>query len=125
MKVALNFEPMLLWCRPHPSLQAKSSCLNSPCIKWRCSLSSNLPPDYDKNRPQLLLRLRLSGLLSRPLKTRGTPRCLLKNASLWPLGHGTLVCAHGTTILTNCEPSRLGHRVYKKNVRLKNIFRCI
>ena len=31
MKAALNFEHMLLWRRPHPSLQAKSSCLNSPC----------------------------------------------------------------------------------------------
>ena len=44
----------------------------------------------------------------------------------------TLVCAHGTAILTNCESSelveeriRLGHGLYKKNDRLKNIFRCI
>ena len=48
----------------------------------------------------------------------------LKNASLWPLGPGNLVCAHGTTISTIREsselvgasfiPSRLGHGLYKK-----------
>ena len=39
--------------------------------------------------------------------------CSLENASLWPLGHGTLVCAHGTTILTNHEPSELvGDRIF-------------
>ena len=27
----------------------------------------------------------------------------LENASLWPLGPGNLVCAHGTTILTSSE----------------------
>ena len=31
----------------------------------------------------------------------------LENASLWPLGPGNLICAHGTTILTNRESSEL------------------
>ena len=86
-----------------------------------------------KNRPRLSLRSRLSGLLSRSLETRGAWRCSLENASLWPLGHDTLVCAHGTTILINCEPSELvGERIfyalqvrnglYKKNVCLKKFF---
>ena len=60
-----------------------------------------------KNRPCLSLRLRLSGQLSRSLEMRGALRGLLENASLWPLGHDTRVCAHGTTILTNREPSEL------------------
>ena len=57
-----------------------------------------------KNRPHLS---RLSGLLSRSLKTRGALCCLFENVSLWPLGHDTLLCAHGTIILTNHEPSEL------------------
>ena len=54
-------------------------------------------------------------------------------------GPGTLICAHSITTPTNHEPSELvrrrahllyppgikGHRLYKKNVRLKNIFRYI
>ena len=45
MKAAPNFEPMLLWCRPHPSMQAT--------VQWRRSHSartSNLPPDHDKEQ---------------------------------------------------------------------------
>ena len=144
MEAAPNFEPMLLWCRPHPSLQPKSSCSNSPCngdiltlLKRRIDHQT-----MTKNRPRLSLRLRLGGLPSRPVEMSSTLCHSLKlkydNASLWPIGPGNLVCAHGTTILTNCEPSklvgecifyalqaRLGHRLYKKNVHLKNIFRCI
>ena len=86
---------MLLWCRPHPSLQAKSSCSNSPC-KYRRSLSSNLPPDYDKDHTSPL-----------------TLCCSLKSVYLWPLGHGIFVCTHGTTILTNREPSEVvGERIF-------------
>ena len=37
----------------------------------------------------------------------------LENASLGPLGPGNLVCAHGTTILTNRESSKLvGERIF-------------
>ena len=47
----------------------------------------------------------------------------LKNASLWPLGPGNLVCAHGTTILTNRESSELvGDRIfYALQVRTRTI----
>ena len=38
---------------------------------------------------------------------RGTSRRSLKNASLWLLDPGSLICAYGTTILTNREPSEL------------------
>ena len=62
----------------------------------------------------------------------------LKNASLWPLGPGNLICAHGT-ILTNRESSELvgecifyalqvrTQTIYTRKivVALKNIFRCI
>ena len=82
-----------------------------------------------KNRRAGLLKRR--GALRRSLE--------LKNASLWPLVPGNLVCAHGTTILTNREPSELvEERIFyalqvrtqtiaiaKKIVALKNIFRCI
>ena len=37
-----------------------------------------------KNRPRLSLHLRLGGLLSRPLETRGASRRSFENASLWP-----------------------------------------
>ena len=74
--------------------------------------------------------------MSRPLEKRGASCSSLENASLCSLGHGTLVCAHDTTILTNHEPSKLvGERIFyalhvriwtiiKENVCLKNIFRC-
>ena len=47
----------------------------------------------------------------------------LENASLWPLGPGNLVCAHGTTILTNRESSELvGERIfYALQVRTRTI----
>ena len=74
--------------------------------------------------------------MSRPLEKCSASCCLLENVSLYSLGHGTLVCAHDTTILTNHEPSKLvGERIFhdlqvriwtiiKENVYLKNIFRC-
>ena len=131
MKAALNFEPMLLWCRPHPSLQAKSSCQsNSPCngnilTLLECRIYHQTMT-MTKNRPCLLLRSRrLSGLPSRPVETRSALRCSpeLKNASLWPLGPGNLVCAHGTTFLTNCEPSELVEEgvLYALQVRTRTI----
>ena len=112
-KVAPNFEPMLLWCRPHPSLQPKSSCSNSPCNGDILTLLERriYHKTMTKNRPHLSLRSRLGGLPSRPVEMSGTLRHSLKldheNASLWPIGPGNLVCAHGTTILTNYEPSKL------------------
>ena len=48
----------------------------------------------------------------------------LENASLWPLGLGSdLVCAHGTTIVTNRESSELvGERIfYALQVRTRTI----
>ena len=93
MKAALNFEPMLLWCRPHPSLQAKSNCLNSPCNGDVLTLLKRriYHQTMTKNRSPLSLRSRLSGLPSRPVETRGALRRSLENASLWPLGPGNLV----------------------------------
>ena len=103
---------MLFWCRPHPSLQAKSSCSSLLC---NGDILTALPErqiyhqTMTKNRPRLSLCSRLGGLPSRPVKMRGTLRhsLELENASLWPLGPGNLVCAHSTTILTNREPSKL------------------
>ena len=74
MKGAPNFEPMLLWCRPHPSLQAKSSCSNSPCMQsmatfsLRSNVESTTKPWSTKSRYRLSLRSRLGGLLSRPVE---------------------------------------------------------
>ena len=47
----------------------------------------------------------------------------LENASLWLLGLGNLVCAHGTTILTNRDSSELvGERIfYALQVRTRTI----
>ena len=60
-----------------------------------------------QNRLRLSLHLRFGGLLSRPIETSGASHHLLESASLWTLGHGTRVCAYGTAILTNREPSEL------------------
>ena len=73
MNAALNFEPMLLWCRPHPSLQAKSSCLNSGDVLTLLERRI-YHQTMTKNRPRLSLRSRLGGLPSRPVETRGTLR---------------------------------------------------
>ena len=54
INVAPNFEPMLSWCRPHPTLQAKSSCSNSSCNECRIYHQA-----MTKNRPHLLLHSRL------------------------------------------------------------------
>ena len=105
MKAILNFEPMLLWCRPHTSLQAKSSCSNSPC-KWQRSCSaqtSNLPPVYDKEQTSSLTSL----------EARWSTEQASSNTQCFTLftrecvSMATLICAHGTTILTNYEPSEL------------------
>ena len=78
-----------------------------------------------KNKLCLSLRsrLELGGLLSRPLETCDASRRSLENASLWPLGPGNLVCAHGTTILTNREPSELvgEHIFYALQVRTRTM----
>ena len=116
---------MLLWCRPHPSLQAKSSCSNSLCKcregNVRHSLLLNLQT-MTINKP---LRSRLGGLLSRPLKMCSASRHSLKNASQsmaprpWH--------PHLFTWQNNSDqfmPSRLGHGLYtcRKNVCLKIFF---
>ena len=119
MKAAPNFEPMPCYYgvdHTPSSLQAKSSCSNSPCN------GDILTPlehqiyhqTMTKNRYRLSLRSRFGGLPSRPVKTAW---CLhrsleLVNASLWPLGPGNLICAHGT-ILTNRESFELvGERIF-------------
>ena len=115
---------MLLWCRPHPSLQAKSSCAcsNSLWVWWRfrSAQTLNLPPDYDKEQTSPLASLKAQWPAEQtcPNAWRYAPY-----ASLWPLGPGTLVCAHGTTILTNREASELVavHIFYALQVRTRTI----
>ena len=108
---------------PHCRPSCKSSCSNPPCIKCQRSLSSNLPPDYDKEQTSPLASLEAWWPAEQASQMRGTLRCSLENSSLWPLGHGTLVCAHGTTILTNCESSELvgEHIFYALQVRTRTI----
>ena len=124
MKAAPNFEPTLLWCRPHPSLQAKSSCSTHHLMAidvitlFKCPIYHQI---MTKNRTHLSLRSRLSGLPSRRVETCDVLRrsFVLENESLWPLGPSNLVCAHGKTILTNCELSKLiGESVYFMPSRL-------
>ena len=76
-----------------------------------------------KNRSRLSFHSKLGGLLSRSFEMRSASRCSLENAFLWPLGHDTLICAHGITILTNRKPSELvGKRVfYALQVRTRTI----
>ena len=87
---------------------------------------SNLQPDCDKEQisplaSHLSLRSRLGCLPSRSVKTCNALRGLfvLENESLWLLGPSHFVCAHGTTILTNREPSKLiGESAYFMPSRL-------
>ena len=56
----------------------------------------------------LLLRLRLDGLLSKPLEMHSALCHLFENASLWP------PCAHSTAILANRGPFKLvAERIWK------------
>ena len=112
MKAAKNFELMLLWCRPHPSLalHAESSC----SLPSHSARILNPPPDHDKEQTSPLALLKARWPVEPACQNA---RCLrhlleLENTSLWPLGPGNLVCAHGTTILTNHESSELvGERI--------------
>ena len=128
MKAASNFEPMILWCRPHPSLHAKSSCSNSLC---NGDILTQLERQiYHQTMIEKEQTLPLASLEARwPAEqacrnARHLRRSLeLENASLWPLGSGNLVCAHGTTILTNRESSELvGERIFHAlQVRMRTI----
>ena len=98
--------------RSYPSLQAKSGCSNSLCIKWRRSHSAwtlNLPPDHDKEQISPFASLEARWPAEQACRNARHLRRLLEleNASLWPLGPGNLVCAHGTTTLINHESSEL------------------
>ena len=116
-----------LWCRPHPSLQAKSSYSNSQCngdvltpLERRIYHQT-----MTKCRHRLSLRSRLVGLLSRPVETQGACAARLSSGT-WcisvALGLGNSICAHGT-ILTNRESSQLvGERIfYALQVRTRTI----
>ena len=125
---------MLLWCRQHPSLQAKSSCLNSLCngnllALLECRIYHQT---MTKNNPRLSLRSRLGGLLSRPLEMRAV------HSRMRLYGHmATLICARGTTILTNREPFEfVAERIfcdlqirtrtsYIRNCHSEKCFHCI
>ena len=126
-RVPVSTPRMRRW-RPHPSLQAKSSCSNSLCN------GDVLTPferriyhqTMTKSRHHLSLRPRIGGLPRRPVETRGA--CAARSSSrmhlyAWPLGPGNLVCAHDTTILTNRESSELvGERIfYALQVRTRTI----
>ena len=107
MNVAPNFEPMLLWHRPHPSLHAKSSCLNSLCNGDLALLERQIymymyHQAMTKNRPHLLLCSRLRATEQASQITRRFTLFIQECISM-----ATLICAHSTTILTNHEPSEL------------------
>ena len=70
---------------------------------------SNLSPDHDKEQTSPLASLEARWPAEQACRNARRLRCLLEldNASLWPPGPGNLVCAHGTTILTNYESSEL------------------
>ena len=106
LKAAPNSEPLLLWRIPHPSLQAKSSCSNSPYNGNVLALLERgiYHKTMTKNKPRLLLR--------------STVACwtgLLKHAALctvtqliWEcVSMATLIYVHSTAIPTNREPSKL------------------
>ena len=112
INVAPNFEPMLSWCRPHPTLQAKSSCSNS------CNECQIYYQAMTKNRPRLSLRSRLEHSVA----------CwagLSKRTSFAQeyVSMATLVCAHGITNLTNREPSERVEEciLYALQVRTRTI----
>ena len=89
---------------------------------------SNLPPDHDKEQISPLVSLEARWPAEQACQNARRLRRLrrsleLENASLWPLGLGNLVCAHGTTILINRESSELvGERIfYALQVRTRTI----
>ena len=84
---------------------------------------SNLPPDHDKEQISPLASLEARWPAEQACRNARRLRRSLENASLWPLGPGNLVCAHGTTILTNRESSELvGERIfYALQVRTQTI----
>ena len=81
-----------------------------------------LPPDHDKEQTSPLASLEARWPAEQAC--RSLRRSLeLKNASLWPLGPGNLVCTHSTMILTNRESSELvgEHIFYALQVRTRTI----
>ena len=121
----------LLLHRPHPSMQVNSSCLNSP-LQWRRSSrarTSNLPPDYDKEQTSSRF---IRGLVACAGLSKSAP---FIQECISMAGHPCLCTRHCNSdqswalvlnLLQSASfmPSRLGHGLYKKNDRLKNIFRC-
>ena len=97
-------------------------------MKWQRSHSartSNLPPNHDKEQTSPLASLEVQWPAEQACQSARRLHCSLEleNAFLWPLGSGNLVCAHGTTILTNCESSELveEHIFYALQVRTRTI----
>ena len=90
---------------------------------WRRSWTSNLPPDYDKEQtsPFASLKARLPTEQASRNAQRFAP--FARECVSMPLGPGILFCAHGTTILTNCEPSELVRECifYTLQVRTRTI----
>ena len=102
---APNFEPMLLLCRPHLSLQAKYNGDVLTMLKLQIYHQT-----MTKSRHRFSLCSRFAGLPSRLAKTHRT--CTVRSSLRMHLydpglGPGNLVCAYGTTILTNRESSEL------------------
>ena len=113
---------IVLWCRPPPHCRPRAAAwtyhvLNGDVLALlECRIYHQT---MTKNRLHLLLCSRLSGLLSRPVETRGALRRSLKNLEcvsmpLYRPWHPCLcTCAQtrmpGTTIniLTDCKPSEL------------------
>ena len=81
-------------------------------MAWRRSPSaqmSNLPPDYGKQQTSPLASLKAQWPAEQACRKARhfAPLTQARECVSMALGPGNLVCAHGTTILTNREPSEL------------------
>ena len=88
-----------------PRCKVNSSCSNSSLQWWRSrsAWTSNLPPDYVKEQTSSLASLEARWPAEQASRNvRRFVPCVRECISM-----ATLVCAHGTAILTNRGPSKL------------------
>ena len=129
---------LVLLRRPNPSIQVNTEQLHAQTHHWSGNVLAQIEcwiyhQRTTKNRSTSSRFAR--GSVARGLQAFWTPNAW--RFALFVRGcisMATVVCAHGTATLTNRGPSELveecifyalQHGVYKKNDRLKNIFRCI
>ena len=111
----------VLFRRPHPSMQVNSCSISK--LLWQFSRSARtltLPPDYDKEQTLSLASLKALW----PAEQANWNNARRFAPFIWEyISIATLVCAHGTAILTNCGPSELvAERIfYALQVRTRTI----